>query len=102
MYAAVAAGEVDVVSAFSTDGRIAAFDLVVLEDTRGALPPYDAVVLLNSATADRHRGLRAALAALDGTIDADAMRAANRSVDIDGGSVVATARALAPSRLLSD
>ena len=42
MYQAVANGQVDVISAFSTDGRIAALDLVLLEDERGAIPPYDA------------------------------------------------------------
>ena len=45
MYQAVVGGQVDVISAFSTDGRIAAFDLVVLEDERGAIPPYDALIL---------------------------------------------------------
>lgn len=42
MYAALEAGEVDIITAFSTDGRIAAIDLVVLDDTRDAFPPYDA------------------------------------------------------------
>jgi hypothetical protein len=39
MCQAVASGAVDVIGAFSTDGRIAAYDLVVLEDARGAIPP---------------------------------------------------------------
>ena len=45
MYGALTAGDVDVISAFSSDGRIAAFDLVVLDDPRQVLPPYDAVLL---------------------------------------------------------
>jgi len=53
MYQAVAEGQVDVIAAFSSDGRIAAFDLVVLEDTRQVIPPYDAVLLLGPAVADR-------------------------------------------------
>jgi osmoprotectant transport system permease protein len=95
MYSAVAAGEVDAISAFSTDGRIPAFDLVVLDDTRAALPPYDAVLLVNAATLKRLPELRAALAPLAGAIDGDAMRAANKHVDVDGGTVAEAARALA-------
>jgi len=52
MYSAVAGGQVDVISAFSSDGRIAAFDLVVLTDPRNVIPPYDAVLLLGPAAAD--------------------------------------------------
>ncbi|MGH6956777.1 MAG: ABC transporter permease/substrate-binding protein, partial [Caulobacteraceae bacterium] len=39
MYHALVAGDVDVISAFSSDGRIAADDLVLLVDPRHALPP---------------------------------------------------------------
>ena len=94
MYSAVAAGEVDVITAFSSDGRIPAFDLVLLEDTRGALPPYDAVVLLGPDAEQRHAGARQALAALDGAIDAATMRSANRHVDLDGGTIDAAAELL--------
>ena len=47
MYRALADGEADVISAFSSDGRIAADHLVVLADPRHALPPYDAVILIS-------------------------------------------------------
>ncbi|HUF74611.1 MAG TPA: ABC transporter permease/substrate-binding protein [Gammaproteobacteria bacterium] len=87
MYAAVAAGEVDVITAFSTDGRIHAFDLAILDDTRGALPPYDAVLLVAPNASSRVPGLLRALGALDNAIDVDLMRSANRHVDLDGGSV---------------
>ena len=42
MYPAAAAGDVDVISAYTSDGRIAQFDLVVLADPKHAIPPYDA------------------------------------------------------------
>ena len=92
MYAALAGGDVDVISAFSTDGRIAAFDLTLLEDTAGALPPYDAVVLMAPDAAERLPGLRAALAGLAGAVDDETMRAANKHVDLDGGTVEDAAR----------
>ena len=93
MYSAVAEGEVDVISAFSSDGRIAAFDLAILEDTRGALPPYDAVLLL-SPKAAANPNLVAALQPLIGSIDDEGMRRANMLVDVDRRSVREAARTL--------
>ncbi|MFZ3008282.1 MAG: ABC transporter permease/substrate-binding protein, partial [Phenylobacterium sp.] len=55
MYRALSGGEADVISAFSSDGRIAADKLVVLTDPKGALPPYDAVILVSPARADDQR-----------------------------------------------
>src|SRR5207253_6338463 len=46
MYAAVASGEVDVIAGYTSDGLIAKYDLVVLDDPKHAIPPYDAIVLL--------------------------------------------------------
>lgn len=86
MYSAVAESEVDVISAFSTDGRIAAYDLTVLDDPRGALPPYDAV-LLCSPQAAQGFALLDALRPLIGTISDNAMREANKIVDVDKRTV---------------
>jgi osmoprotectant transport system permease protein len=84
MYAALAEGEVDVISAYSSDGRIAAFDLVLLEDDRAAIPPYDAVVLVSAGLVTRAPEVVAALQTLDGAIAADAMRRMNLAVDQAG------------------
>src|SRR4051794_20669823 len=46
MYAAVATGEVDVIAGYTSDGLIAKYDLVVLDDPKHAIPPYDAILLL--------------------------------------------------------
>ena len=46
MYAAAASGEVDVIAGYTSDGLIAKYDLVVLDDPRHAIPPYDAIVLI--------------------------------------------------------
>lgn len=82
MYGAVRDGQVDMISAYTTDGRIAAFDLVVLEDPAAVLPPYDAVILL-SPEAAANPALVAVLADLVGAIDDAMMREANRQVDLD-------------------
>ncbi|ARU17073.1 ABC transporter permease/substrate-binding protein [Croceicoccus marinus] len=80
MYRAIADGTVDAITAFSSDGRIAALDLQVLQDPRGALPRYDAVVLLSpSASADPR--VTRALRGLDEAISIQAMRQANLMVD---------------------
>lgn len=82
MYRALAGGEADVISAFSSDGRIAADKLVVLTDPKGALPPYDAVILVSPKRAEDQR-LLSALRPLVGSVSVEAMRAANYSVDRD-------------------
>jgi osmoprotectant transport system permease protein len=94
MYRALVSGQADVISAFSSDGRIAADDLVVLEDPRRALPPYDAVVLVAPRKAHDAR-LIAALKPLLGRIPVEAMRAANFSVDRDQAKVAPQAAAKA-------
>ncbi|MGZ3377384.1 MAG: ABC transporter permease/substrate-binding protein, partial [Phenylobacterium sp.] len=82
MYRALMGGEADVISAFSSDGRIAADKLVILSDPKGAIPPYDAVVLISPKRAHDRR-LIAALQPLIGKISVGAMQAANLSVDRD-------------------
>ena len=77
MYQAAAAGEVDVISAYTSDGRIAEYDLVVLEDPRQAIPPYDAILLVSPRRAE-DKAFLAALRPLIGAIDVEIMREANR------------------------
>jgi len=93
MYAAVAEDEVDVIAAYSTDGYIAAYKLRVLEDPKQALPPYDAALLLSPQAANDKR-LALALKSLIGSINNDAMRSANKAVDLDNVSVGRAAKSL--------
>ncbi len=92
MYQAVAQGEVDVISAYSTDGRIAVYDLLLLEDDRGVIPPYDAIVLASRRLAEERPEVLAALRPLMGAVDATAMQRMNLAVDRDGASPRAVAR----------
>jgi osmoprotectant transport system permease protein len=86
MYAAVASGEVDVIAGYTSDGLIAKYDLVALDDDKHAIPPYDAIVLVSPKRAD-DQALRAALQPLLGHIDISAMREANlRAAGNDGTS----------------
>lgn len=80
MYNALASGEADVISAYTSDGRIAADRLVVLADPVGALPSYDAMIMLSPRIAG-NAGVVAALKPLLGAISVEAMREANMAVD---------------------
>jgi osmoprotectant transport system permease protein len=80
MYNALASGEADVISAYTSDGRIAADRLVVLADPKGALPSYDAMLMLSPRIAE-DEGVIAALEPLIGAITVEAMRDANLAVD---------------------
>ena len=82
MYEAVVDGEVDVISAFTSDGRIAANDLLVLADPAGAILPYDAIVLIAPHRAEDAL-LRRALEPLVGAIPLAFMQEANYRVDRD-------------------
>ncbi|WP_019833985.1 ABC transporter permease/substrate-binding protein [Sphingomonas sp. PR090111-T3T-6A] len=82
MYRALESGQADVISAFSSDGRIAADDLVVLPDPARALPGYDAILLVSPAHAGDARFLKA-IRPLVGAIPVEAMRRANYMVDRD-------------------
>lgn len=84
MYPALASGEVDVISAFSSDGRIAANGFVVLADEKGAVPSYEAILLLAPKRADDKKFV-AALNPLIGAITVENMREANYMVDREDG-----------------
>src|SRR5215471_19960170 len=84
MYRAVVDGSVDVISAFSSDGRIAADNLLVLSDVKHAIPAYDAVILISPRRRDDET-LRAALAPLIGAIPVERMRQANYMLDRNTG-----------------
>lgn len=84
MYDALTGGEADVISAYTSDGRIAADKLVVLDDPKNALPAYDALLLIAPQHAENAR-LLSALQPLVGEINVGAMREANFAVDrLDG------------------
>ncbi len=82
-YQAIDAGTIDVTDAYSTDGDIEFFELVILEDDRGLFPNYLAVPLISSSMSPRARGV---ITPLIGRIDDERMRELNSRVMIDGQS----------------
>lgn len=90
-YQALAAGEVDVIDGYATDGLIARYDLVVLEDDRGFFPPYEAAALLAPGVAERSPAAVSALTELSGLLSEMTMRGLNRRVEVDGEPVARVA-----------
>jgi osmoprotectant transport system permease protein len=91
-YRALAEGAVDVVDGYSTDGLLAKYDLVVLEDDKGFFPPYEAAPLVSARLWRESPAAVAALAQLGGRIDVATMRELNRRVEVDGQPVATVAR----------
>ena len=99
-FEALKSGAVDLVDAFSTDGKLADKALLVLEDDRGYFPPYDASALIRAETAKDPR-VRRALDKLSFRIDDEKMRALNLAAEQGGGRYRAVAQAfLAKAGLL--
>ncbi len=81
IYRALKEKQVDIVAGNSTDGVIAALDLVVLEDDRHYFPPYEGVPVVRRETLERHPELRGVLGALAGRVSEAEMRRLNYAVD---------------------
>jgi len=82
-YEALAAREVDAIDLYTTDAKIARYDIRVLEDDRGFFPRYDAVLLHRQDAPARHPAAFAALAKLQGRIDAETMIRLNARAELD-------------------
>jgi osmoprotectant transport system permease protein len=90
-YQALAEGAVDVIDGYSTDGQVARYDLVVLEDDRAFFPAYEAAPLVGARLADTRPEAVAILESLAGTLDEATMRALNRRIEVDGDELAAVA-----------
>ena len=89
-YEALAAGSVDVIDGYSTDGMLDRYGLVVLEDDRHFFPPYEAAALLGPDAA-RRSDVVAVLTLLSGRLSDATMRSLNRRVEVDGEDVAVVA-----------
>ncbi|GGJ93485.1 glycine betaine/carnitine/choline-binding protein OpuCC [Lentibacillus kapialis] len=87
VYDAVKNGEVDVVLAYSTDPRILAFDLKILEDDKNFFPPYDAAPVVRREVLDENPEIADAIEPLIGRFDEEIMGDLNGKVDLDGEEI---------------
>lgn len=92
MYKAIAERTVDLICGFATDGRIPAFDLVILEDDKRFFPPYYAAPLIRADVLKKYPEIRNVLNALASKISDEKMREMNYQVDVKERRVEEVAR----------
>ena len=83
MYNAVKEGKVDVIPAYTTDGRIVRYHLGVLKDDKKFFPPYYAAPIVREDTLKRFPKLKNILNELSGKISEKDMAEMNAKVDLD-------------------
>jgi ABC transporter, substrate-binding protein, QAT family len=83
VYTALASGEMDVVLGYSTDGKIASYDLVLLEDDKKLFPPYDCSLVATEDIINKYPEVNSILSKLSGKIDTKTMQELNRRADED-------------------
>lgn len=81
MYKAAYEKELDLISGYSTDGRIKAFDLYVLEDDKKIFPPYYAAPVIKTKTLEKFPGLEKTLNLLAGRFNDSIMTELNYKAD---------------------
>lgn len=92
LYRALLDKQVDLVAGNSTDGLLAARDLVILADDKHYFPPYEAVPIVREDTLARHSEVRAAIAGLAGKITDAQMQKMNYAVAGEGRDATVVAR----------
>jgi osmoprotectant transport system substrate-binding protein len=91
-YKALVDGQVDVIDAFSTDGKIPANHLVILKDDKHLFPPYYAVPIIHDSVLKAHPELKDVLNKLAGKIDDAEMQKLNEAVDVQHKKAMDVAR----------
>jgi osmoprotectant transport system substrate-binding protein len=92
LYTGIDTGDIDVTTCFGTDGQIAAYDLVVLEDNMGFWPPYPAAPVVRMDVLDANPGIADALNPLSERLDGDTMQRLNNEVSGNGREADEVAR----------
>jgi osmoprotectant transport system permease protein len=91
-YQALAAGAVDVIDGYSTDGFIAKYDLIVLRDDKRFFPPYEASAVVSRRLQRDQPAAISALTELSGRLDVATMRRLNSRLEVGGEPVETIAR----------
>jgi osmoprotectant transport system permease protein len=81
MYKAAFENELDVISGYSTDGRLKAYGLIVLEDDKKIFPPYYAAPIVNEESLKNFPELEKTLNLLSGQINDSVMTELNYRTD---------------------
>ncbi len=81
MYKALYEKKIDVVSGYSTDGRLKAYDLITLTDDKGIFPPYYAAPIVRTQVLEKYPELEPVLNMLAGIINDSIMTELNYRAD---------------------
>jgi osmoprotectant transport system permease protein len=81
MYKAAYEKKLDVISGYSTDGRLKAFDLIVLDDDKNIFPPYYVAPVIREEVLQKYPQLEKVLNELAGRINDSVMTDLNYRVD---------------------
>ena len=84
MYTAINSGEVDVITAFSTDGLLQKYDLVLLEDDKNFFPPYFMLAFINGDTLKKYPELVEPMSMMYDLLDDETMQGLNYKVVEEG------------------
>ena len=84
IYAATDKGECNFGEIFTTDGRIKALDLTVLEDDRAFFPKYNVATVFRKEVLDEHPELNDLFAPVSAKLDDKTLIELNAQVDVDG------------------
>lgn len=86
-YIALQDEQVDLALVFATDGRIPAFDFILLQDDKGFFPNYAITPVVREETLSQHPQMTAQLNALSAKLDNDIVSALNARVDVERTSI---------------
>jgi osmoprotectant transport system substrate-binding protein len=82
-YQALRDKQVDASLVFATDGRVAAFEFVILKDDKGFFPPYSLTPVVRKEVLDKNPKLADVLNKLSAKLDDDTMAKLNATIDVD-------------------
>lgn len=91
-------GSADVAELFVTDGQIAEYGLILLQDDQKFFPVYEPAPLVRTDTLAKIPNLGAVLDKLSGAIDAADMQTMNKSVDLDAQTPASVAASFLVSK----
>ncbi|GJM20528.1 MAG: ABC transporter permease [Planctomycetota bacterium] len=91
-FAALADGDLDLIDAWTTDGKLLRYDITVLRDDKAFWPPYHCAPIVRVDALERHPELEPLLGRLGLRLSNRRMQALNLAVEIDGRSFRDVAR----------
>lgn len=91
-YNAISNNQVQVIDAFSTDGKLTELNLRILKDDKNYFPPYYAVPIVNNSTIEKYPEIEDILNSMDNILSDEKMQQLNYRVDVKQEDIDAVAK----------